>query len=183
MSASVPGELELVREFVNTYDIEDDVDSLGTPEALAGWIVERGLASPGLTPTPSDVRMAAALREALRDHLLANTGAELPERSADTVEQQARRSGLRVEIRGGAVVLSASADGVDGALGGILAAVARSILDETWPRLKVCAAETCRWAYVDRSRNQSRHWCAMKVCGNREKVKAFRARQAGVSET
>lgn len=182
MSDSVPGELELVRGFVNTYDVEDDVDSLGTPEALAVWFVEKGLSASGLTPTMSDVRRAGALREALRDHLLANNGSELPESSAETIEQQARRSGLRIDIRGGAVVLSASADGVDGALGRILAAVAASILDDTWPRLKVCAAETCRWAYVDRSRNQSRHWCAMKVCGNREKVKAFRARQAGVSE-
>ena len=183
MSAAIPDELELVRAFVNTYDVEDDVDSLGTPEALAGWFGEKGLTTTVMTPAPSDVRRARTLREALRDYLLANNGAELPERSADTVEQQAKRSGLRVEIRGRAVVLSASADGIDGALGGILVAVARSILDETWPSLKVCAAETCRWAYVDHSRNQSRHWCAMKVCGNREKVKAFRARQAGASET
>jgi len=179
MSDSVPQELELVRAFVNTYDVEDGVDSLGTPEALAGWLVERSLATGDLTPTKGEVRRAGALREALRDHLLANNGAELPESSAETVAQQSGRSGLHVEIRNGSVVLSASAGGVDGALGRILVAVATSMLDDSWPRLKVCAADTCRWAYVDRSRNRSRHWCAMNVCGNREKVKAFRTRQAG----
>jgi predicted RNA-binding Zn ribbon-like protein len=35
-------------------------------------------------------------------------------------------------------------------------------------RVKVCPA--CRWLFLDRSKNQSRRWCDMKVCGNRAKV-------------
>lgn len=34
----------------------------------------------------------------------------------------------------------------------------------------------CDWFFVDRSRNHSRRWCDMKVCGNREKVRRFYAR-------
>jgi predicted RNA-binding Zn ribbon-like protein len=41
----------------------------------------------------------------------------------------------------------------------------------------VCAAEDCRWAFYDRSRNRSRTWCSMEECGNRAKARSYRARQ------
>jgi predicted RNA-binding Zn ribbon-like protein len=174
--------LELVRAFVNTRDVEEDVDALESPEALVAWLRERELAGTATAATERDRARALSLREALRDHLLANDGAALPVESAEVVERQARRSRLRLEIRTGEAVVSSSAPGVDGALGEILAAIARAMLNGTWARLKACAADTCRWAYVDRSRNRSRHWCAMEVCGNREKVRAFRARQGRADE-
>jgi len=45
-------------------------------------------------------------------------------------------------------------------------------------RLRRCAGETCRWMFLDTTRNHSRHWCDMKDCGNLAKVRRFRARQA-----
>ncbi|MBX3578839.1 MAG: CGNR zinc finger domain-containing protein [Rhizobiaceae bacterium] len=36
-------------------------------------------------------------------------------------------------------------------------------------RLKICA--NCDWLFLDRSRNSSRLWCDMKVCGNRSKAR------------
>jgi predicted RNA-binding Zn ribbon-like protein len=39
-----------------------------------------------------------------------------------------------------------------------------------------CGAETCRWLFLDRSRNHSRRWCEMKTCGNRTKARRFHAR-------
>lgn len=36
-------------------------------------------------------------------------------------------------------------------------------------RVKVCPA--CRWLFLDKSKNQSRRWCDMKVCGNRAKAR------------
>lgn len=35
-------------------------------------------------------------------------------------------------------------------------------------RLRICA--NCRWLFIDRSRNSSRLWCDMAVCGNRRKA-------------
>ena len=35
-------------------------------------------------------------------------------------------------------------------------------------RLKICP--NCRWLFIDRSRNRSRTWCDMAVCGNRAKA-------------
>lgn len=46
-------------------------------------------------------------------------------------------------------------------------------------RLKVCAADDCGWLFIDDSRNASRRWCDMKECGNRAKVRRFRARKKG----
>jgi len=36
-------------------------------------------------------------------------------------------------------------------------------------RVRQCGGKTCRWMFVDRSKNRSRRWCDMKVCGNRPK--------------
>ncbi|MGQ3212923.1 MAG: CGNR zinc finger domain-containing protein [Shinella sp.] len=35
-------------------------------------------------------------------------------------------------------------------------------------RLKICP--NCQWLFLDRSRNRSRAWCDMAVCGNRAKA-------------
>jgi predicted RNA-binding Zn ribbon-like protein len=42
-----------------------------------------------------------------------------------------------------------------------------------------CGAETCSWLFVDTSRNRSRRWCDMKVCGNRAKARRHYERVRG----
>ena len=37
--------------------------------------------------------------------------------------------------------------------------------------VRECAAETCGWLFLDRSRNRTRRWCDMKICGNRAKAR------------
>ncbi|MBV8670321.1 MAG: CGNR zinc finger domain-containing protein, partial [Candidatus Eremiobacteraeota bacterium] len=56
--------------------------------------------------------------------------------------------------------------------------VARSMLDGSWARLKVCRDDTCRWAFYDRSKNRSSCWCLMSVCGNRSKVRRHRQQRS-----
>src|SRR5918911_566004 len=36
--------------------------------------------------------------------------------------------------------------------------------------LRECAAPNCGWLFLDTTRNRSRRWCDMKVCGNRAKA-------------
>ncbi len=43
--------------------------------------------------------------------------------------------------------------------------------------IRECAAGDCAWLFLDRSRNQSRRWCDMTVCGNRAKARRFYRRQ------
>jgi len=49
-------------------------------------------------------------------------------------------------------------------------------------RVRSCAAETCAWLFMDTTKNRTRRWCTMKVCGNREKVRRFR-KGSGSSST
>lgn len=175
---SVELELELVRGFVNTLDVETGEDGIATPTALASWLSEHRLFGTGSRATMADVERATGVREALRAHLLANDGAPLPADAVAVLERQAGRSRVRLGFGADGARLGAEARGVDGALGGVLVAVATAMADGSWSRLKVCRAADCRWAFVDRSRNSSRHWCAMGVCGNRQKARTYRARHA-----
>ncbi|HEV2297079.1 MAG TPA: ABATE domain-containing protein [Candidatus Acidoferrales bacterium] len=42
--------------------------------------------------------------------------------------------------------------------------------------VRECREETCRWLFLDRSKNHSRRWCDMRICGNRSKARRFHAR-------
>jgi predicted RNA-binding Zn ribbon-like protein len=42
--------------------------------------------------------------------------------------------------------------------------------------VRECASETCTWLFVDTTKNHSRRWCDMNSCGNRYKVRKFRAK-------
>jgi len=46
-------------------------------------------------------------------------------------------------------------------------------------RIHECNEETCRWLFLDRSKNHSRRWCDMRLCGNRSKAQRFYARTRG----
>jgi predicted RNA-binding Zn ribbon-like protein len=179
-----PGELELVRDFVNTLDAESALrdpargEELSTARALERWLVERALLPRGARAGSDDLERARSLREALRAHLAANAGEPLDPRTAAVLDDCAARAGLRVRFGAdGASRLEPGAPGVDGALGRLLAVAAAAMADGSWSRLKACRAETCRWAFYDHTRNRSGVWCTMDVCGNRTKVRAFRRRQ------
>ena len=43
--------------------------------------------------------------------------------------------------------------------------------------VRECQAPTCAWLFLDESRNHSRRWCDMSVCGNREKARRHYERQ------
>jgi predicted RNA-binding Zn ribbon-like protein len=151
--------VKLVCDFVNTADLEDGVDRLGE------W--------PGL----GDLDEARALREALRELLRANNGCDADrEGAAAVLDAVAAREGIGVRFVADGVRLEAP----HGGLGTVVAAAAQAMADGIWPRLKACRSDTCRWAFVDRARNHSRRWCSMRVCGNREKVRAFRRRHGAV---
>jgi len=51
------------------------------------------------------------------------------------------------------------------------------LLSDQMARVRTCAVHTCRWLFLDTSKNHSRRWCNMKVCGNRMKARRFQARQ------
>jgi predicted RNA-binding Zn ribbon-like protein len=170
-----PGELELVREFVNTLEVDEGIDRLADPAALAEWLGERGLMR-GRAADAGDVARARRLREGLRALLLENNGISVAKEARTVLDRTARRAGLGVRFEPAGASLGPTAGGMDGALGRLVAVAATAMLDGTWARLKACRAPDCRWAFYDQARNRSRTWCSMEVCGNRAKARSFRAR-------
>jgi predicted RNA-binding Zn ribbon-like protein len=178
-----PGELEHVRAFVNTIDIEEGREELSSPQNLADWLTTRGLAEDDLHASRADLRRATELREALRALLLAhNHAASPPQPAVETLDMASCRARLRLRFdHRGVALLEPERGGVDGALGRLLAIVHGSIAQGTWERLKACREHTCEWAFYDHTKNHSGAWCTMDVCGNRAKARAYRERR--VSDT
>jgi predicted RNA-binding Zn ribbon-like protein len=56
-------------------------------------------------------------------------------------------------------------------------AVSDILLTDQMAHVRTCAVHTCRWLFLDTSKNHSRRWCNMKVCGNRMKARRFQAKQ------
>lgn len=172
-----PGELDLVRQFVNTLDAEEAEDALATVDGLGAWL--RGVGLPAGRLTASDLPRVHEVREAIRKLLLANNGEPLDPAALRDLDAAARRAPLHVSFDDdGRAQLEPAASGADAAIGALLGIVARAQAEGTWQRLKACLADPCQWAFYDRSRNRSRHWCSMSVCGNRAKVRSFRERSA-----
>ena len=43
--------------------------------------------------------------------------------------------------------------------------------------VRACAAEDCRWLFLDTSKNHSRRWCDMQTCGNQAKARRHYSRK------
>ena len=179
MVTTLHTQLDLVRDYVNTFDLETGIDTIATPDELATWLSEQGLVDDLVEPTDQEVEDARAVREAIRELLLANNGVESDTGAASkTLEEAGRRARLGVRFEEGRPVLAPEDDGARGAIGRIVATVAELAPSDEWKRLKTCRDEHCRVAFYDKSRNRSRAWCSMEVCGNSEKARSFRQRHA-----
>ena len=168
---------ELVRDFVNTRELLDPIELLGSPEELGAWLSSNGIASEDVRPDAGDLRRAVELRESLRRILLSNTGVEV-DTAADFSVLDAVASRARVELHfsGHESDLRPGARGTAAALGRVVISVHEAMADGSWDRLKACRASDCEWAFIDTAKNHSRQWCSMESCGNREKARAFRRR-------
>jgi len=174
---AAPGELETVRAFVNTLDIDDSIEHLNAPDALSAWLREHGLVARRPDVRPADLKRARAVREALRELLLANNGASLDPEAIELLNSAAARAHVRPTFDGPASWrIEPGASGVDEGIGRLLAIVFRAMDDGSWERLKACPEHTCHWAFFDHSKNRSGTWCTMRVCGNRAKARAYRER-------
>jgi predicted RNA-binding Zn ribbon-like protein len=174
---AAPGELELVRQFLNTRDVEEGIDEIADPETLRAWLAANHLAAaPRLGTT--DVERAAALRESLRALTFANNGEQLEPGAVPALNSLAAGAHLLVRFDDhGHTVLEPAGEGAEAALAELLAIVFRAMAEGNWTRLKACRDASCQWAFYDRSKNRSATWCSMEVCGNRAKARAYRKRR------
>lgn len=149
----------LVVSFLNTLDVEDGTDVLSDLASYRRWVAEHGDLRAG-GGDQRELHAARELRGSLRAVLVGDAhagGTSPPLRMVLTHDGDA-------ELRG------------DGVPGTVAAAVATLAIRGEWRRIKICPADDCRWAFYDASRNRSRQWCSMAVCGNRAKARAHRER-------
>jgi len=175
-----PGELELVRAFVNTHNIEAGRDEMGDADGARAWLRARTLLVDDSTVGEADARRVRATREALRALLREHNGVGGRADALTVLNEAIARARLTPVLRDDERIrLEPVAGGVDGALGRILAAVCAATQDGTWTRLKACRHAGCQWAFYDASKNRSATWCSMAICGSRTKVRAYRQRRRG----
>jgi predicted RNA-binding Zn ribbon-like protein len=175
--AAIDSEADLLVEFVNTRDIEEETDSIADPELLQAWIAERTGEHAGDLDA-ADVARVLALRESLRTLLLANNGEEADAADLVPLREAAERTRIRTTFSDdGKLDLAPARSGLSGFEARLLLAIERLQSHNAWPRLKACTVDDCQWAFYDTTRNHSRTWCSMDVCGNREKTRRYRQRK------
>jgi predicted RNA-binding Zn ribbon-like protein len=179
----------LVLDFINTRDAwlseAHRVEYLEDYDDLVAWAVEAaaiergGAAAAGAAAVH---RRALALRDALFALFGAVAYGEPPPREAvAAVNAEWARLATRpqldpVSLR---VVWTPA---LDAPLGPVLASAERLLRDGPLDRLRMCPGPDgwCGALFLDRTRNRSRRWCSMAVCGNPAKMRARAARrQAG----
>jgi hypothetical protein len=174
-----PGQLAVIQGFVNTLNIETGIDDIGSKELLKKWLVFHGLLKPADRVSFADFRTTISLREALRSLLLTNNGNTFEPSSLKNLNKLFSKFPLAVYCeRDGKPSLISSKRGMAGVFGFILSQVIQAVNDGTWSQLKACSDTNCQWAFYDNSKNHSGKWCAMSVCGSREKARAYRRRRS-----
>jgi len=199
----VPQSFQLVAghialDFANTLDWRFDparrIDLLSSYEELLGFATQSAVLSTNQTQrlraTTSDrdarrvVRVAIALREVI-DSLfrsIATGSSSSPVDQLKKLNQFLRDLTLPSSIgrRGSEFVLIAGDASArsDGPLWPIVDAAVGLLTSAERARVRECGEFSCRWLFLDTTKNQSRRWCSMKICGNRAKAERFRARTA-----
>ncbi|MET0525616.1 MAG: CGNR zinc finger domain-containing protein [Nocardioides sp.] len=174
-----PAQADLLCAFANTLDVDVDADppeALPDTAALSAWLRERGLLDATDRADPAEFELALTLRSGLREAMVRHSAGDATPRVPD-LDAAASELPLRIVFDGTRPRLAPAVGGVRGALAAILVAMADAQADDTWGRMKLCVAEECALAFYDASKNRSRHWCSMGECGNRQKTRAYRARQ------
>jgi predicted RNA-binding Zn ribbon-like protein len=173
-----PGRLELLQRFVNTYnhDFPPDWDRIGSADKARVWLQEKRLVAPGDRISGPDAARLRELREAIRALVMANHGGRPEPAVAQVIRTASRAARLEVAVdEDGRTALEPACGGVDGAVATLLGILHEAQVSGHWARMKGC--RQCRYAFYDRSKNRSAAWCAMSLCGNRTKNRAYYRRR------
>jgi predicted RNA-binding Zn ribbon-like protein len=159
---------------------DDEEEKLGDVASARDWLAGLDLVSNAIEISEADLAELHELRRCIRALIEANTtGTGAGGAGADLAAIAARHPVPLSVSRDGRVGLDLEPAGsVDALIAQMIGIVMQAQVEGTWERLKICAADTCRWAFFDASKNRGGHWCSMQLCGNREKNRAYRERNA-----
>jgi len=175
-----PFPLLRVQAFLNTVDLDQDVDRLVDPDSARDWLLDAGLVGFDRPVSAAELAAAREVRDCLRTLLgTAGDGAGVRAEDLEALRRLAAEHSARLTVAdGGALEIEcARADTLGDGLFELLLIIRGAQEDGSWSRLKMCANPDCHWVFYDRSRNQQGNWCDMAVCGNRLKNRQLRARR------
>jgi predicted RNA-binding Zn ribbon-like protein len=169
--------IERLQNYAALVDFADQSSILerGTVARLHSWGDEHPDAAEAI------VRRAVELREALHRLFSAVAAEQAPARGDLTV---LNRWWHELELDGSFTWQWAAGDQApDFFLGRVVSAAVELLTSSRRERIRLCAADDCVWLFVDTSKNRSRRWCDMNVCGNRVKARRFyRRHSAGAQQ-
>ena len=141
------------------------------------WFARRCGVAVTEPPGPATHRQLADLRELLRELLESRrppTSAQLAaldrHLSRSTASWELRRRG-----RAFALTLRWHDDGWHALMAVVAASYADLLVTGEIARVRVCANPACSYMFHDETRNGSRRWCDVALCGNLVKVRRHRA--------
>lgn len=178
-SPPAPGELELLQRFLNLHqhDEEGRHEEPGL-EMIRRFLVDRGLLRESERLGPADRETCLQIRDAIRNLIAAGGTDPISRADAQVLDRVGLEAGLHPHFHASRVpTLEPKGGGVAAAFGKLVAIAFLAAFDGSFEHLKLCADETCRSVFYDRSKNRSGRWCSMSTCGNRAKVRAWRERQ------
>ena len=186
---------ERVLAFINTLSSRPTaapVEALANYEALVDWargqhLVSAAAAERLAAAARKHPHQAAAVltrarefREALNGLVTAvNSGRQPTAAVLNTISDclaGAYAHGRLVPHDGALQWIASAEDDLDRVLWEIGRAAGRLVISPRLDRVRACAAGDCGWWFVDDTKNRSRRWCDMKLCGNREKLRRFRSK-------
>ncbi|MBQ1160785.1 CGNR zinc finger domain-containing protein [Streptomyces sp. A73] len=184
-----PASAQLIEAFANTVDVELGTDELETASGLATWLVAQGLLDRNRRIGPDDHTLCLRLRTGIREELGINVGDTADAALLARADEALRELPVLISVRGGGGqdsrdgVLSPAPDlpPTRKALAHLAIAWSELALAGEAGRLKRCAEHSCAWVFWDVSKNRSRRWCSMRVCGNRAKARRHTAKQASAT--
>ena len=148
----------------------------------------RRLARRSPTEALAVLERALALREAIHDLMLAAAGGdEVPVGALDTLNGELGHALARSQVvpadGGFTWVWAEGGRALDSMLWPIARSAADLLTSGDLEAVRECGGRACGWLFVDTSRNRTRRWCDMRLCGNRAKARRHhqRARAAGAA--
>jgi len=193
----IAGETSL--DFINTLDNrptpERHKDLLATYRDLADWAEQAGVmraaqhaellreaeSHPGLAITA--LRKSVEFREGLYRIVSSKLNRQRP--ASDDIARFNRflgeaLSNLHLKAGGAGLRLDwnrSPPPKLDSLLWPVVRSASDLLTSSDLGLVRECDSPSCRWLFLDRSKNHSRRWCDMKVCGNRLKARRFYRRQ------
>lgn len=161
-------------------------DHLENPVWLKTFLRRAGLASLAEGPVPEEDlrRLRARLRRVVET---VATGKRLSPAECAGLDawlaQGAQRRFLSAHGGGYRISWEPLKGGWPWILAMIAASAAETLAEGDLRRVKVCPNAGCRWAFYDQTHGNRRRWCNDRACGNRDKVRRFRARQTRTDGT